>query len=122
VLSAVFGGAQIAVGITADQLRLTQSVVDSVLMIAGFTTGIILGVFFLGILSKRATHRGALIGLVVGIGVMSAIFIGTKLAWPWYTIVGASTTFVTGFAASLLWPDRIAEPETTGAASIPNEA
>jgi SSS family transporter len=122
VLSAVFGAAQIAVGITAHQLRLTQSVVDSVLAIAGFTTGIILGVFFLGILSKRATQRGALVGLVVGIGVMSAIFIGTKLAWPWYTIVGSSTTFVTGLAASLLWPDRIGEPETTGAAPIPNEA
>jgi Na+/proline symporter len=120
VLSAVFGAAQIAVGIAAQQL--SKSVVDSVLAIAGFTTGIILGVFFLGILSKRATQRGALVGLVAGLGVMSAVAFGTKIAWPWYTIVGSSTTFLTGLAASLLWPEPIAEPEATDAASIPNEA
>ncbi len=119
-LSAGFGAAQIGVGIAAQQL--SKSVVDSVLAIAGFTTGIILGVFFLGILSKRATQRGALVGLVIGLGVMSAVAFGTKVAWPWYTIVGSSTTFITGLAASLLWPDRICEPEPTGAGTIPNEA
>jgi hypothetical protein len=73
-------------------------------------------------LSKRATQRGALVGLVLGLGVMSVVAFGTNLAWPWYTIVGSSTTFLTGLAASLLWPDRVMEPETTGAASIPNKA
>jgi Na+/proline symporter len=120
LLSAVFGAAQIGVGIAAQQL--SKSVVDSVLAIAGFTTGIILGVFFLGILSKRATQRGALVGLVVGLGVMSVVAFGTKIAWPWYTIVGSSTTFLTGLTSSLLWPDRTIEPETTDAATIPNEA
>ena len=119
-LSALFGVAQIMVGIAAQEL--TKSVVDSVMAIAGFTTGIILGVFFLGILSRRATQHGALVGLVVGLAVMSAIFFGTKLAWPWYTIVGSSTTFLTGLTISLIWPDRAADAETIDTVSVPNEA
>jgi Na+/proline symporter len=111
VLSALFGAAQISVGIAAQEL--TKSVVDSVMTIAGFTTGIILGVFFLGILSRRATQRGALVGLVFGLAAMSAIFFGTPLAWPWYTIVGSSTTFLTGLAVSLLWPGRVADADAT---------
>jgi SSS family transporter len=119
VLSAMFGAAQIIVGIAAQEL--TKSVVDSVMAIAGFTTGIILGVFFLGILSRRATQHGALFGLVVGLAVMSAIFFGTELAWPWYTIVGSSTTFLTGLAVSLLWPDRMTEPDANDASPVSDE-
>jgi Na+/proline symporter len=102
VLSVLFGAAQIGVGIAGQEL--SKSVVDSVLAIAGFTTGIILGVFFLGMLSRRATRHGALAGLVVGLAVMSAVAFGTTLAWPWYTIVGSSTTFLSGLGASLIWP------------------
>jgi Na+/proline symporter len=102
VLSVLFGAAQIGVGIAGQEL--SKSVVDSVLAIAGFTTGIILGVFFLGMLSRRATWHGALAGLVAGLAVMSAVAFGTTLAWPWYTIVGSSTTFLSGLGASLIWP------------------
>jgi len=117
MLSTVFGAAQIGVGIAAQ--RLSKSVVDNVLAIAGFTTGIILGIFFLGILSKRATERGALVGLAVGLAVMSAIAFGTKIAFPWFTILGSSVTFMTGFGVSLLWPDDIADREAVRIVSPP---
>jgi SSS family transporter len=101
-LSALFGAAQIAVGIAGQ--RLSRSVVESVLSIAGFTTGVILGIFFLGILSKRATRRGALVGLVVGLSVITWVAFGTTLAWPWYSIVGSTTTFLSGLVASWMLP------------------
>jgi solute:Na+ symporter, SSS family len=99
VLTVVFGLLQIGVGILGGYLA--RSVIDGVLSIAGFTMGIILGVFFLGVLTRRVDQRSALVGLVAGLAVVSYVQFGTNLAWPWLTVVGCSTTFAAGLAASL---------------------
>jgi SSS family transporter len=101
-LTAVFGALQIAVGIGGLWLR--SSVVASVLGIAAFTTGIVLGVFFLGILAPRVGERAALAGLGAGLAAMSAVYFATPLAWPWYALVGSALTFAFGVSASYLWP------------------
>jgi Na+/proline symporter len=108
MLSVLFGMAQIVVGIAA-QYR-SQRVIDEAMSIAGFTTGVILGVFFLGIFPVRATSRGAYVGLVAGLAVMTWVAFGTALAWPWYTITGSATTFFAGSVASCLLPEPVAEP------------
>lgn len=100
ILTIVFGLVQISVGIGGQWLA--DSVVNSVLGVAAFTTGIVLGVFFLGIFTARVNQRAALVGLVVGLGFMSWIFFGTSLAWPWYALVGSAVTFGTGLMASYL--------------------
>ncbi len=78
---------QIAVALGGPLL--SQTVVESVLTIAGFTTGIILGVFFLGIFTRRVGQRAALAGLLLGLATITAVAFGTRLAWPWYTLVGS---------------------------------
>ncbi len=100
-LTAVFGLVQIAVGIGGQWVR--ASVVNSVLGIAGFTTGIVLGVFFLGIFTRRVGQRAALAGLVTGLGSMTWVFFATPLAWPWFALLGSAITFLAGFAASFVW-------------------
>lgn len=102
VLTAVFGAVQIAVGIAGQWVK--SSIVSSVLGIAAFTTGIVLGVFFLGMFTPRVGQRAALAGLIVGFAGMTSIFFGTSLAWPWYALVGSLLTFTAGFAASYVWP------------------
>ncbi|HEV8583029.1 MAG TPA: sodium:solute symporter [Thermoanaerobaculia bacterium] len=102
VLTAVFGAVQIAVGIAGQWLK--SSIVSSVLGIAAFTTGIVLGVFFLGMFTRRVGQRAALAALVFGFAAMTAIFFGTSLAWPWYALVGSLITVAAGLAASLVWP------------------
>ena len=109
VLTACFGLVQIAVGIAGQWLKST--VVASVLGIAAFTTGIVLGVFFLGIFTDRVGQRAALGGLVVGLFGMLIVFFATPLAWPWFALVGSLGTFAAGLAASYLWPRDV----TTGA-------
>ena len=109
VLTACFGLVQIAVGIAGQWLKST--VVASVLGIAAFTTGIVLGVFFLGIFTDRVGQRAALGGLVVGLFGMLIVFFATPLAWPWFALVGSLGTFAAGLAASYLWP----RDATTGA-------
>jgi SSS family transporter len=101
-LTIFFGLAQIIVGIASQWVK--SSVVSSVLGIAAFTTGVVLGVFFLGIFTTRVGQRAALGGLVVGLVGMTYIFFATSLAWPWYALVGSLGTFAVGLAASYIWP------------------
>lgn len=101
LLTVFFGVVQIVVGIGGQWLRGT--VVSGVLGIAGFTTGIVLGVFFLGLYAPRVGQRAALAGLVTGLTAMTAIFFLTPLAWPWYALVGSLITVAAGLLASLRW-------------------
>jgi SSS family transporter len=101
-LTLFFGLVQMLVALGGPLLG--QTVVEAVLTIAGFTTGITLGVFFLGIFTKRVGQQAALVGLVLGLATISAVAFGTRLAWPWYTLVGSLATFGLGLLASLAWP------------------
>ncbi len=103
-LTAVFGLVQIGVGIAGQWV--TGAVVSSILGVAAFTTGIVLGVFFLGIFAPRVGQRAALAGLVLGLAFMTWVFFATPLAWPWYALVGSLGTVAAGLAASLVWPRR----------------
>jgi SSS family transporter len=98
----VFGLVQIGVALFGP--RLARTVVEAVLTIAGFTTGIILGLFFLGIFTTRVGRRAAFAGLLAGLALISAVAFGTRLAWPWYTMVGSLGTFGSGWLASHAWP------------------
>ena len=99
-----FGLVQIAVGIGGQGLD--DSIVNHVLAIAGFTTGIVLGVFFLGVLTRRVGEGAALIALVTGLAGMTAVKFGTDLAWPWFALTGSIGTFLVGLLASYLLPRR----------------
>lgn len=98
----VFGLVQILVALGGPLL--SQTVVESVLTIAGFTTGIILGIFFLGIFTRRVGQGAAFVGLLLGLGAITAVAFGTRLAWPWYTLVGSVATFAFGVLASFVGP------------------
>ena len=100
-MTVVFGAAQIVVAIGGRWLQ--ASVIEAVLGIAGFTSGIVLGVFFLGMFARRVGQRAAMTGLVAGFAGMTAIYFATDLAWPWYPLAGSAMTFAAGWAASLVW-------------------
>jgi Na+/proline symporter len=108
ILTAVFGAVQIAVGIAGQCLQ--SSIVSSVLGIAAFTTGIVLGLFFLGMYTHRVGQTAALTGLVAGLAGMTWIFFATPLAWPWYALVGSLLTVAAGLVASLF--TRTPDPES----------
>jgi len=97
-LTVVFGLAQIVVGVAGQWA--SGSVVSGVLGIAGFTTGIVLGVFALGLLTESVDEASALCGMIFGLVAMSWVFFATDLAWPWYALVGGTLTFSAGMAVS----------------------
>jgi SSS family transporter len=101
-MTVAFAGVQIAVALSGQWL--SRTVVENVLTIAGFTTGITLGIFLLGMLAPRASQKAALAGFGLGLLVMTAVAFGTSLAWPWYTVVGSTATLGLGLVAGRLWP------------------
>ena len=89
----IAGVAQIAVGIALQ--RTTRSALGTALAVASLINGPILGVFFLGA-TKRAGTRSALAGMTAGLIAVSVVAFATKVAWPWYAVVGSVTTFLVG--------------------------
>lgn len=107
-LVALFGLLQIGVGIAGQTIA--SSVVGAVLGIAAFTTGLVLGLFFLGIFLERVGQRAALAAFVCGLAAMTAVYFATPLAWPWYALAGSAFTFAAGGLASHLWPREAPGP------------
>ena len=83
------------------------------LSIASVAYGAMLGVFLLGILTKRASARGAFIGMICGLALNLFLWLapdaarnllGVTVAWTWYVTLGTIMTFAVGYSASFLMP------------------
>ena len=96
-------------------------VVVVALGIASFTSGGLLGGFFLGIYWRRAIQRDAILGMSVAIATMAFIVFAKPIsaaypslgrharalrgiAWPWYVLIGTSITLIVGILSSLTHP------------------
>ena len=101
VLTIVFGLLQIGLAIAAIQLQ--RSVIDNALAIAGFSSGILVGVFALGVLTRRVGQVSAMIGVIEGTLVLCMIKYWTQIAWPWYAPIGAAVTIAFGLIASIVF-------------------
>lgn len=86
------------------------SVLESGLSIASVTLGILLGVFLLGVLTKKPGENAAITGVIAGAAVMLYVKLGTKIPFTWWVLIGSSATFITGYVASLFLPNQKESP------------
>jgi SSS family transporter len=75
-------------------------VVEVGLQIASVAYGALLGVFLLGVLTRKANQRGAIVGMVLGFGVELYLWRWTHVPWTWWVMLGTGVTFVVGYLAS----------------------
>jgi Na+/proline symporter len=80
-------------------------VVEVGLQIASVAYGALLGVFLLGVLTKRANQPGAMIGMLFGFGIELYLWQWSSVAFTWWVAIGTCITFAAGYAASLMWKD-----------------
>jgi solute:Na+ symporter, SSS family len=78
-------------------------VVEVGLQIASIAYGALLGVFLLGVLTKRANQRGAIFGMVCGFVTELYLWKWSHVAFTWWVAIGTCVTFAAGYAASFLW-------------------
>jgi SSS family solute:Na+ symporter len=103
----VFWG--IVLVVLAILCRGIHSVLEAGLTIASITYGSMVGVFLLGVLTKKAGARGSIVGMIVGLLAMLGIWRYSSIAFTWYVLIGTAITFCTGYLASILWKPHPAE-------------
>jgi SSS family transporter len=103
----LFGALQMAVGLSGLG---GGSVVDQVLSIASFTTGILLGVFFLALLPGPTAPAAAIAALCGGAILTGGLFFlrpslpePLRVAGLWFGAIGALSTFGCGVVARTWW-------------------
>jgi SSS family transporter len=91
--------------------------VDSILWFAfqvvSVTGGSTLGVFLLGILTKRRANRGNIVAMTISAAAMAALLVlsnkdlyggkpPVEIAWSWLIVIGTATTFLLGWIFSFI--------------------
>jgi len=101
--------------------------VEVALSIASVAYGALLGVFLLGVLTRRANERGSTIGMAIGFcanvyiwqgsailqwlqrttgAPFAALALSRPIPFTWYVLIGSGITFAVGYSSSLLFPSH----------------
>lgn len=81
-----------------------KSLFDSFIKVIGLFMGVLGGLFVLGALTRRANATGAMIGAIIGAGVMFYLWQFTAVNGYLYTASGISTCLTVGYLSSLVFP------------------
>ncbi len=75
--------------------------VEVALAAASMAYGGLLGTFALGVLTRRVSQAGAVVGMTAGVGTVVAIWATARdeVAWPWFVLIGLAVTVVVGWVA-----------------------
>jgi Na+/proline symporter len=93
-----WAGVLMAIGYAS---RFSHSVLEAGLRIASVPLGALLGVFLLGVLTKRTGERAAMAGVVAGLATILYVYYKTPVAFTWYVLIGTAVTFGVGWGCSL---------------------
>jgi SSS family solute:Na+ symporter len=101
---ATFFFALLLFGLAVLSLHKVGRVVEVGLQIASVAYGALLGVFLLGVLTKRANQSGAMVGMLFGFGIELCLW-RWQVPWTWWVVIGTIVTFAVGYASSSLVPN-----------------
>jgi solute:Na+ symporter, SSS family len=99
---ATLAWALVLFGLAIIALHKVGRVVEVGLQIASVAYGALLGVFLLGVLTRRANQTGAMIGMACGFAIDLYLWLGTRIPWTWWVMTGSCVTFAVGWTASTL--------------------
>jgi Na+/proline symporter len=108
--------------VTAYLSRQVEFVLNAAFSLRGLTSGALIGGLILALLWRKARPAPVIIGMLVSLGVMTAIevlptlpvteqfwmaHVGTKIFWPWYTLIGAGVTLIVAWGVrAAMKPER----------------
>jgi len=98
---ATLAWAMVLFALAVIALHKVGRVVEVGLQIASVAYGALLGVFLLGVLTRRANQRGAMVGMVFGFAVELYLWQWTHVPWTWWVMIGTATTFTLGWIVSV---------------------
>jgi len=99
---ATLAWALVLFGLAVIALHKVGRVVEVGLQIASVAYGALLGVFLLGVLTRRANQRGVMLGMLFGFAAELYLWRWTHVPWTWWVMLGTVVTFTVGWIASAL--------------------
>ena len=98
VFTLVWAGLLILGAIVFIPLSQGTAAVEVALAAASMAYGGLLGAFALGVLTRRVSQAGAIVGMTVGVGTVVAIWAAARsaVAWPWFVFIGLVVTVAVG--------------------------
>ena len=112
-----WGAALFGIGLLARQWG---RVLEAGLSIASVLYGALLGVFLLGVLTRRPGELAAISGMVAGL--VATLAVRGHVAFTWFVLVGSSVTFAAGWLAGFVFPQspaRLSVPVAPGGQGQP---
>ncbi len=88
-------------GLAVLSLHKVSRVIEVGLSIASVAYGSLLGVFLLGVLTRKANENGAMAGMGIGFAASLFVWLKTPVPWTWYVAIGTGVTFLAGYLISL---------------------
>ena len=100
VFTLVWAGLLILGAIVFIPLSEGPAAVEVALAAASMAYGGLLGAFALGVLTRRVSQTGAIVGMMVGVGTVVVIWATARsaVAWPWFVFIGLVVTVLVGLA------------------------
>jgi Na+/proline symporter len=114
VATAGWAAVMLPVAILASHSR---SVLETGLTIASIPSGVLLGIFLLGVLTKKPRERAAIAGAAAGLCVILFVWLETPIAYTWYVPIGTVVTFSAALFASHF--ERPMPPEEESLVRVP---
>ena len=106
ILTGVVGLAGTLAAIVLAGIDDVKSVWDLAIMVTGLISSSVLGLFMLGLLTRRAHEVGALIGAAAGMSVIVWLKNTSPITFWLYIVIGPLVTIFVGYTASLVIPGR----------------
>jgi SSS family solute:Na+ symporter len=102
---ATFFWAMVLFALALLALHKVGRVIEVGLQIASIAYGALLGVFLLGVLTRRANQNGAMFGMLAGFSTELFLWF-SSVPWTWWVTIGTTVTFVVGYLASIALSSR----------------
>ena len=98
-----WGAVATAAGVASAGVDL-GNIIERMGTITGPFAGPVLGVFILGVLTRKANSVGTILGALLGLAATVVVIFTEKVAFTWYMSVGCYVTALSGYVLSLLGP------------------
>ena len=97
-----FGWGVILTGGAMLFISSSRTVIETGLQITSLTYGSLLGIFFLGLSSRRSSQLDATIGFIAGLLTMAGIVWWTAIGFTWHTFIGCTVTVLAGILSGFV--------------------
>jgi sodium-coupled monocarboxylate transporter 8/12 len=97
IWTVIYGGMVLGLAFVVQKLGTLLEASNKAIGLVG---GPLIGLFLLGMVTRRANDKGAIIGWAAGVAVLVPICFYTKVSFLWYALVGCVVTYGVGWIAS----------------------